>query len=338
MIFSLVSAVASTVTAADKAGFATETAKAHYKQGRMHYQLGEYREALREFKEAYRLKQDASFLYNIAQCHRQLGEYSDAIKLYGSYLREASGAANRAEVERQITEMKAAVEKQQREAQASAPPPAPASPEPTRPLAPAAFAPDTTSAPIAGPAGGAAVPAPASLSVAAFPRNSDSARDAELDVFSDPAEANILVNHISVARRGPAKVRLPPGLYSVALEREGFRGAEGAITLVAGDHTTLTGTLIETKTHGWRTVGYVLLGLTVLSEAGAWYPHYKANSSLKGSDDFNTYSTLEKCAQGVAISSAVLAITSFVVDWLVNRDKADPGPPAPLQRVSTETQ
>jgi len=30
--------------------------------------LGEYREALDQFKEAYRLKQDPSFLYNIAQC------------------------------------------------------------------------------------------------------------------------------------------------------------------------------------------------------------------------------------------------------------------------------
>jgi hypothetical protein len=46
-------------------------------------------------------------------------------------------------------------------------------------------------------------------------------------------------------RHGPPKLRLPPGLYSVALEREGFRGAKGAVTLVAGDHTTLTGTLTE---------------------------------------------------------------------------------------------
>jgi tetratricopeptide (TPR) repeat protein len=84
-----------------------ETAKAHYKLGRTHYQLGEYREALKEFKEAYRLKQDPSFLYNIAQCHRQLREYSEAIKLYGNYLGEAPDADNRDEVERQIRELKA---------------------------------------------------------------------------------------------------------------------------------------------------------------------------------------------------------------------------------------
>ena len=47
-------------------------------------------------------------------------------------------------------------------------------------------------------------------------------RTTQLEVISDPPEANILVNHISMARRGPAKLRLPPGLYSVALEREGF--------------------------------------------------------------------------------------------------------------------
>jgi len=49
-------------------------------------------------------------------------------------------------------------------------------------------------------------------------------------------------------------VRLRPaaGLYSVALEREGFRGAEGAVTLIfAGDHAALAGTLTETKTHVW---------------------------------------------------------------------------------------
>jgi tetratricopeptide (TPR) repeat protein len=121
IIFSLATAVASEGRAADKTVGATETAKAHYKQGRMHYQLGEYREAPREFKEAYRLKQDASFLYNIAQCHRQLREYSEAIRLYGNYLREAPNADNRNEVERQIRDLKAEAERQQRQEQASSP-------------------------------------------------------------------------------------------------------------------------------------------------------------------------------------------------------------------------
>jgi hypothetical protein len=51
----------------------------------------------------------------------------------------------------------------------------------------------------------------------------------------------------------------------------------------------------------------------------------------------NVYASWAEWTQGVAISAAVLAATSFVVDWLVNRDKADFGPPAPLLRVPTET-
>ncbi len=119
-LVSLASVVASEGKAAEKTGSAAATAKACFKRGRTHYQLGEYREALKEFKEAYRLKPDASFLYNIAQCHRQLGDLADAIKFYGNYLREAPDAANRNEVERQIRELKAAAERQQQQEQASA--------------------------------------------------------------------------------------------------------------------------------------------------------------------------------------------------------------------------
>jgi len=331
-VFSLASVLASEARAADKTAGPAETAKAHYKQGRMHYQLGEYREALKEFKEAYRLKQDPSFLYNIAQCHRQLREYSEAIKLYGNYLREAPDADNRDEVERQIRDLKAAAEKQRQE-QASAPPVAPTPPpEPIRPLAPAPAAASTSAAPVP-------TAAPAGTAASAFPApNPDASRDAQLEVIADPPEANILVNRISVARRGPAKLRLPPGLYSVALEREGFRGAEGAVTLVAGDHTKLVGTLTETKTHGWRTLGFGLLVLAAASEVGGIYSHVQANNNRAGSADFNTYASWEKWTQGVAIGAAVLAAAGFVVDWAVNRDKADPGPPNPLLQAPTETQ
>ena len=119
LVVSMASVVASQGRAAEKTASVAATAKACYKRGRTHYQLGEYREALKDFKEAYRLRPDASFLFNIAQCHRQLGELADAIKLYSSYLREDPEAANRAEVERQIRELKAAAEKQQQQEQAS---------------------------------------------------------------------------------------------------------------------------------------------------------------------------------------------------------------------------
>ncbi|HJX62901.1 MAG TPA: tetratricopeptide repeat protein, partial [Polyangia bacterium] len=265
LMISLISAIASEGKAAEGTAAVAATAKAHFKQGRMHYQLGEYREALNEFKEAYRLKQDPSFLYNIAQCHRQLREYSEAIRLYGNYLREAPDADNRDEVERQIRDLKTAAEKQRQKEQASAPPVVPIAPGSPESIGPPAAA--RMPAPSAGPAGSADFPSFTSSvpSASVVPGAVDASRDAQLEVIPDPPEANILVNHISMARRGPARLRLPPGLYSVALEREGFRGAEGAITLVAGGHTTLAGTLTETKTHGWRYVGFGLLAVGALS-------------------------------------------------------------------------
>ncbi len=338
LMISLISAIASEGKAAEGTATVAATAKAHFKQGRMHYQLGEYREALNEFKEAYRLKQDPSFLYNIAQCHRQLREYSEAIRLYGNYLREAPDADNRDEVERQIRDLKAAAEKQRQ--QASAPPVAPiapGSPEPIGPLPPA-----TASMPVpsAGPAGSADFPSFNSSvpSASVVSGAVDASRDAQLEVIPDPPEANILVNHISMARRGPAKLRLPPGLYSVALEREGFRGAEGAVTLVAGGHTTLAGTLTETKTHGWRYFGFGWLGVGVLSGGVAIYSYAEGDQKRTGSADFNTYASWARWTQGVAISAVVLAGTSFVLDWLVNREKVDPGPPVPLLQVPTQAQ
>jgi len=338
LMISLISAIASEGKAAEGTATVAATAKAHFKQGRMHYQLGEYREALDQFKEAYRLKQDPSFLYNIAQCHRQLREYAEAIRLYGNYLREAPDADNRDEVERQIRDLKAAAEKQRQ--QASAPPVAPiapGSPEPIGPLAPVA---ERMPAPSAGAAANAGSASSASSipSASAEPGAVDASRDAQLEVIPDPPEANSLVNHISMARRGPAKLRLPPGLYSVALEREGFRGAEGAVTLVAGGHTTLAGTLTETKTHGWRYVGFGLLGVGVLSGGVAIYSYAEGDQKRTGSADFNTYASWARWTQGVAISAVVLAAASFWADWLVNREKAEPGPPVPLLQVPTQAQ
>ena len=346
----MASVVASQGRAAEKTVGVAATAKACYKRGRTHYQLGEYREALKEFTEAYRLKPDASFLYNIAQCHRQLGELVDAIKFYSSYLREAPDAANRAEVERQIRELKSAAEKQQQQEQASVLPVtslAPGSPESASPL-PSAVAPPATappapataapaapaSAPPAGPGGSAAVPGYASTPM--FPRAPDVPREAELEVIPDPPEANILVNHISVATHGPVKLRLPPGLYSVALEREGFRGAEGAVTLIAGDHAALAGTLTETRTHGWNGLGHFFVVMGVLSEATAIAAHVEANRKIAGSNDFNKWSTTETWTQVGFGVMAGFAVICYIVDWAVNVRKVDPGPPSLLLPAAKE--
>lgn len=301
--------------AAKESPGAADSAKAHFKLGRTHYQLGEYRDALVEFKEAYRLKQDASFLFNIGQCHRQLGELAEAIKLYGSYLREAPDAPNRAEVERFVREMKETLEKREREEAASAPP---SEPEP---------APAPAAVPGALPA---AAPAPAPVPAPAPPR------DGELEISSQPAQANFLVNRMSVGTQSPVHLRLPPGLYSVAIEKEGFLGAEGAVALIGGERVAVMGKLPQVKRHGWRGLGHAFVATAVVGEGFAITGHVLANRSFTGTDRFHKFSTMEKVGQGVAISAAVLAVACYVGDWLVNRGNVDPGPPGPLQPVPPE--
>lgn len=50
-----------------------EKAREHFQQGDAYFKLDKYTNALQEFEQAYLAKQDASFLYNIAQCHRLMG-------------------------------------------------------------------------------------------------------------------------------------------------------------------------------------------------------------------------------------------------------------------------
>jgi len=85
-------------------------AKTRYLSGQSHYNLNEFAEALQDFKEAYRLRPDAAFLFNIAQCERQLGDLEEAIKFYRSYLRNKPDAANKREVEHKIEELRGLVE------------------------------------------------------------------------------------------------------------------------------------------------------------------------------------------------------------------------------------
>ena len=342
LVMAIVNGPARGAEAAEDAADAAGSAKAHYKLARTHYQLGEYRDALTEFKEAYRLKQDASFLYNMAQCLRQLGDYAEAIKLYGSYLREAPSAPNRAEVERFVREMKDALDKREKQEAASAatavatpaatvagvsPVPSPAAPDAgSTPVAPTAAPSPTALAPVPAPV----VPAPA--------REPAQPVQAELQIASEPSEAKFFVNHMAVGAVSPVKLRLPPGLYAVSIERDGFRGAEGAVALIAGERSAVTGKLLRVKTHGWRGLGHVFVALAVLSEGSGIAGHILANRSFQGTDHFNKFSTMEKIGQGVAISSAVLAAGCYVADWLVNRKNFDPGPPGLLAPIAPEAQ
>lgn len=325
LFIALGGAIAGRAQAADESSAAAGSAKAHYKLGRTHYQLGEYRDALTEFKEAYRLKQDASFLFNIAQCHRQLSEYAEAIKLYGSYLREAPEAGNRAEVERQVRELKEALEKRERE-EAAAPAPVPAT---------AASVPDVSLAPVAPPAPTTPVPPPSPAPTAIAPPVAPPA-EGELEIASEPMEANFYVNRMAVGTRSPVRLRLPPGLYSVSVEKDGFRGAEGAVALIAGEHAGVAGKLLQVKRHPWRGLGHAFVATAAVGEAAGIVGHVMGNRTFQGTKDFHTFTTIEKVGQSVAISAVVLAVACYVGDWLVNRGNAEPGPPSLLAPTQPE--
>ena len=133
-----------------------------YAEGKRLYDVGEYAKALAEFKRAYLNYEEASFLYNMAQCHRALGDKKEAIRAYKSYLRNSPNAALAADVRRIVGELEAALEQERNASEASAR--AAASPPPGT-LPPAH---EITVSPAAAPATVSATPA-TTLEVAATP-------------------------------------------------------------------------------------------------------------------------------------------------------------------------
>ena len=85
-----------------------DKARAHFQQGDTYFKLDKYANALQEFEQAYLAKQDASFLYNIAQCHRLMGNRVEAIRFYKRYVTDAPTAANRPVAEKHIRDLEAA--------------------------------------------------------------------------------------------------------------------------------------------------------------------------------------------------------------------------------------
>ena len=84
-------------------------ARQAYRRALQHYNLAEWSPALASFTEAYRLYEEPSFLFNIAQCHRQLGHQQDAITFYRSFLRNTPDAKNREEVQQLISRLETSV-------------------------------------------------------------------------------------------------------------------------------------------------------------------------------------------------------------------------------------
>ncbi|MGB8299070.1 MAG: tetratricopeptide repeat protein [Polyangia bacterium] len=121
------------------------SAREHYVKGTRAYELGLYDEAIAEYMAAYKIKDDPALLFNLGQAHRLAGQAAEALRLYKTYLSKVPEAANRADVEGKIRELKELVEKQKQQPQTeppavSAPVPPPPAAEPAPPI-PAPVAP-----------------------------------------------------------------------------------------------------------------------------------------------------------------------------------------------------
>ncbi len=86
-----------------------DDARTLWKQGTTAYALGHYDEAATAYEKAYALHPDSALLYNAAQAHRLAGNKSRALLLYQSYLRLYERAPNRDEVQKFVTQLKAAI-------------------------------------------------------------------------------------------------------------------------------------------------------------------------------------------------------------------------------------
>jgi tetratricopeptide (TPR) repeat protein len=97
----------------------------HYEEGKKDFRLRDFDGAITEWKAGYKLKADATFLYNIAQAYKEKGDFQTAIAFYQSYLKELPSADNRDTVQKTMDELKAKL---------AAPPPKPdTNPPPTPP-------------------------------------------------------------------------------------------------------------------------------------------------------------------------------------------------------------
>jgi hypothetical protein len=150
---------------------ATASAKSHFAAGRAAVKRHQYEEAMREFEAGYRLKPSPLFLYNIGQVARQAGLPARALDAFEAYLHAAPAAADRAEVQRWIVQLRETVEHDRATAAAAHAndPPAPAAAataaaapasSPSLALSPASAAPPPAGSPSAGaPASGASATA-----------------------------------------------------------------------------------------------------------------------------------------------------------------------------------
>lgn len=66
----------------------TKQAIFHFERAEAHFKLEQYREAIREYEEAYRLSNEPTLLFNIAQAYRLAGHFHSALEHYRRLLEE----------------------------------------------------------------------------------------------------------------------------------------------------------------------------------------------------------------------------------------------------------
>ena len=149
-------------------GSSTEEARLHFQKGQQFFDVGRWDEAAEEFEKAYAIRNDPTFLYNMAQSYRRKGDAKRALDLYKNYLIKAPKSPQRPEVEERIR----ALQKQIDEAEYAVKPP---SQSPTSPdVAPLAASlvplpPTPALAPVAPVAPAPVAPAPVPLAPTSIP-------------------------------------------------------------------------------------------------------------------------------------------------------------------------
>jgi hypothetical protein len=94
-----------------------------FEEGSKHYHLGEFADAAKTYKRCYKVRPDAIFLYNIAQCYRLSGDLQNALFFYRSYLNSSPGADNHREVEERIRKLEGELASQKAPPNVPVPPP-----------------------------------------------------------------------------------------------------------------------------------------------------------------------------------------------------------------------
>lgn len=87
-------------------------ARASFEIAERAYRVGDFEIALANYRRAYELYPRPEFLFNIGQSQRSLEQWRDAIFSFELYLRDASDAPDRAEVQALIAELEREAEKE----------------------------------------------------------------------------------------------------------------------------------------------------------------------------------------------------------------------------------